>query len=60
MVVYFYPKDFTSGCTKEACSFRDMRKDLGKLGAQVIGISKGHAGVARQVRRQVRAGVSRC
>jgi thioredoxin-dependent peroxiredoxin len=39
-VVYFYPKDFTSGCTKEACSFQDARKEFAKLGAQVVGISK--------------------
>jgi peroxiredoxin Q/BCP len=39
MVVYFYPADFTGGCTKEACSYRD---DLGKLkdqGVEVVGVS---------------------
>ncbi|MCX8054149.1 MAG: thioredoxin-dependent thiol peroxidase [Ignavibacteria bacterium] len=39
LVVYFYPKDNTSGCTKEACSFRDSMEDITKLGAVVIGIS---------------------
>ena len=46
-VVYFYPKDFTPGCTKEACSFRDSYEDFQDLGAEVIGISadstKSHA-----------------
>ena len=40
LVVYFYPKDSTPGCTKEACNFRDGRDDLKALGAEVIGISK--------------------
>lgn len=39
VVLYFYPKDDTPGCTKEACSFRDDLAQLKKLGAQVIGIS---------------------
>ena len=38
-VVYFYPKDFTPGCTKEACSFRDRYEEFKELGAEVIGIS---------------------
>lgn len=37
--LYFYPKDDTPGCTKEACSFRDDLAQLEKLGAQVVGIS---------------------
>jgi thioredoxin-dependent peroxiredoxin len=39
VVLYFYPKDDTPGCTKEACSFRDRSKELQKLGATVLGIS---------------------
>jgi len=39
VVVYFYPKDETSGCTKEASSFRDAWKDFEKNGVVVIGIS---------------------
>lgn len=39
VVVYFYPKDNTPGCTKEACSFRDVYDDILDLGAVVIGIS---------------------
>ena len=38
-IVYFYPKDNTSGCTKEACSFRDGMDTLTQLGAVVIGVS---------------------
>ena len=40
LVLYFYPKDDTPGCTVEACSMRDARDTLAELGAQIIGISK--------------------
>lgn len=40
LVLYFYPKDSTPGCTKEACNFRDGRDVLENAGAAVIGISK--------------------
>lgn len=40
VVVYFYPKDDTSGCTAEACSFRDNMPNFDKLNAVVLGISK--------------------
>ncbi len=39
VVVYFYPKDDTPGCTKEACAFRDQHADLQQLGAVLLGIS---------------------
>ncbi len=39
MVIYFYPKDDTPGCTKEACTFRDQYEDFVAAGAQVVGIS---------------------
>jgi len=39
VVLYLYPKDDTSGCTREACSFRDNIKKLESLGAVVIGVS---------------------
>lgn len=39
IVVYFYPKDDTPGCTKEACSFRDAYADFREAGVEVIGIS---------------------
>ncbi len=39
VIVYFYPKDDTPGCTKEACGFRDGASELQKLGAVVLGVS---------------------
>jgi peroxiredoxin Q/BCP len=39
LVIYFYPKDDTPGCTKEACSFRDRFEEFNDLGCEVIGIS---------------------
>jgi thioredoxin-dependent peroxiredoxin len=38
-VLYFYPKDDTPGCTKEACAFRDRMQDYAKAGIQVYGVS---------------------
>lgn len=40
LVLYFYPKDDTPGCTKEACGFRDLGASLKKAGAVVLGVSK--------------------
>lgn len=39
LVIYFYPKDETAGCTKQACAFRDNYQDFKDAGAEVIGIS---------------------
>src|SRR5215831_18696103 len=39
VILYFYPKDDTPGCTKEACGFRDEWKTLQKMGAVVLGVS---------------------
>ena len=39
IVLYFYPKDDTPGCTAQACSFRDQYEDFQDLGAEVVGIS---------------------
>ena len=39
IVLYFYPKDDTSGCTKESCNFRDEFPAFGKLNAEIIGMS---------------------
>ena len=39
IVLYFYPKDESPGCTKEACSFRDSYEELTRLGAEVLGVS---------------------
>ena len=40
LVIFFYPKDDTPGCTKEACSFRDAHSELLKKGIAVVGVSK--------------------
>ncbi len=40
VVLYFYPKDDTPGCTKEACGFRDALPDFSTVDAEIIGISK--------------------
>jgi len=39
VVLYFYPKDDTPGCTKEACSFRDNLQQIRTMGAEIIGVS---------------------
>ena len=43
LVVYFYPKDETYGCTKEACKFRDQYEEFVGAGAEVIGVSRDDA-----------------
>jgi peroxiredoxin Q/BCP len=52
LVLYFYPKDDTPGCTQEACAFRDDLNRLTQMGAQVVGISvdnsQSHAGFAKK------------
>jgi len=40
LVIYFYPKDDTPGCTKEACAIADVYNDFEKLGVKVVGVSK--------------------
>lgn len=40
VILYFYPKDDTSGCTKEACAFKDAHKDFSELNAVILGVSK--------------------
>jgi len=39
VVLYFYPRDDTPGCTKEACAFRDRYQEITKLGVQLLGVS---------------------
>lgn len=43
LVLYFYPKDDTPGCTTEACSLRDARDEIAELGAEIVGISRDDA-----------------
>src|SRR5215204_711914 len=47
-VLYFYPKDDTPGCTKEACAFRDDHEQFGELEAEIIGVSSDSVGIHRQ------------
>lgn len=48
VVLYFYPKDMTSGCTKEACQFRDHHPEFSKIKAVVLGVSPDDAESHRQ------------
>lgn len=48
VVLYFYPRDDTPGCTREACAFRDRQAELARLGARVLGVSTD--GVASHVK----------
>jgi len=50
VVLYFYPKDDTPGCTKEACSFRDRHAELQAAGAVVLGVSADDAASHRKFR----------
>ncbi len=52
VILYFYPKDDTPGCTKEACGFRDFWKEIGKLGAVVLGVSPDGAESHREFMRK--------
>lgn len=51
LVVYFYPRDETPGCTREACAFRDMSRSFDEAGADIVGVStdtkRSHEGFAR-------------
>lgn len=39
VILYFFPRDFTPGCTREACGFRDRRAEVARLDAEVVGVS---------------------
>ena len=39
LVLFFYPKAMTPGCTKESCHFRDLRSEFAELGAKIVGVS---------------------
>jgi peroxiredoxin Q/BCP len=51
LVLYFYPADFTGGCTKQACAFRDSGKALTDKGIEVVGISGDSAGNHEQFKK---------
>lgn len=50
LILYFYPADFTPGCTKEACSIRDIHTDIQSVGLQVAGVSPQDAESHRRFR----------
>jgi len=52
LILYFYPADFTPGCTKEACSIRDIHNDIQSVGLQVVGISPQDADSHRRFRKE--------
>ena len=52
VVLYFYPKDDTPGCTKEACAFRDARADYESAGARVLGVSPDNVASHDKFRRK--------
>ncbi len=52
VILYFYPKDFTMGCTKEACSFRDNFGGLEVLGATVVGVSSDSVETHRRFKKE--------
>jgi thioredoxin-dependent peroxiredoxin len=55
VVLYFYPRDDTPGCTAEACAFRDSLPDFSKVKAAVVGISRDSVASQRQVQEEVQA-----
>lgn len=52
VVLYFYPKDMTSGCTKQACAFGELYPQFTEKGAEVIGVSKDSQASHRKFREQ--------
>lgn len=52
LVLYFYPADFTPGCTKEACSIRDMHDEIAAAGMRVVGVSPQDATSHTRFRQQ--------
>ena len=53
LVLYFYPKDDTSGCTREAQDFTELAGDFAKAGVKVVGLSRDPMKTPRQVHRQI-------
>jgi peroxiredoxin Q/BCP len=56
-VLYFYPKDDTSGCTKEAIAFSAEKKKFDSLGATIVGVSKDNVSSHRKFREKHRLGI---
>ena len=54
VILYFYPRDNTSGCTKEACAFRDLWGEIESAGAVVLGVSPDGARITVAVIQEAR------
>jgi peroxiredoxin Q/BCP len=52
LILYFYPADFTPGCTREACSIRDLHTEILKVGLRIVGVSPQSAESHRRFRAQ--------
>lgn len=52
VVLYFYPRDFTPGCTTQACSLRDANDEIAAEGAVILGVSTDDAGTHRRFREE--------
>jgi peroxiredoxin Q/BCP len=52
LILYFYPADFTPGCTREACSIRDLASEITRVGLQVVGVSPQSSESHRRFRRK--------
>ena len=52
LILYFYPADFTPGCTKEACAIRDIHQDIAAVGLQVAGVSPQDAASHARFRKE--------
>ena len=52
VVLYFYPKDDTPGCTREACAFRDNLPDFSKVNAEIVGVSRDDTNSHRRFREK--------
>ena len=52
VVLYFYPRDFTSGCTKQACSLRDANAEIAAEGAVILGVSTDDVDTHRRFREE--------
>jgi len=57
-IVYFYPKDDTSGCTKEAISFTEEKRKFDSLGVEIIGISKDTAASHEKFKKKYKLGIT--
>jgi peroxiredoxin Q/BCP len=52
LILYFYPADFTPGCTREACSIRDLHAEIQRVGLTVVGVSPQDPATHRRFREQ--------